>query len=163
MKRLPASLARACAGFALSVLAALSVVVWKGAAAPGGGAAELAGPASAFGSRLLALAPPLLPLALLGFAAGLVPAALLRAAVPRPLAAGAGAGLFWVALAIAGAPYSLGLTAPAGILIVSAFLAVFVSAASIGAALSRGAIGGEAGSARADDGASRGASRETGS
>lgn len=35
-----------------------------------------------------------------------------------------------VRLRAAGAPYSRGLTAPAGILLVSAFLAVFVSAAS---------------------------------
>jgi hypothetical protein len=52
------------------------------------------------------------------------------------------AGLFCVALAVAGVPYSLGLTAPAGILIVSVFLAVFVSAVSIGVALSKGSIGG---------------------
>ncbi|MBK9967344.1 MAG: hypothetical protein IPP07_21695 [Holophagales bacterium] len=55
---------------------------------------------------------------------------------------GFGLSVFVALSVVAGVPYSLGLTAPAGILIVSVFLAVFVSAMSIGVALSKGSIGG---------------------
>jgi hypothetical protein len=130
------------AGFGLSVLVALSVVAWRLADAPDRGVRDAARPASRLAVLFLARVPSLLALALLGFAVGLVPLVLLRAPVRRPLVTGVTAGLFWVALALAGVPYSLGLTAPAGILVVSVFLAVFVSAVSIGIALSEGSLGG---------------------
>lgn len=142
MRSLLASFARATIGFGSSVAVALSVVASRLEPGSSPGTGELRTTVPALALRLLAWAPSLLGLALLGFAIGLVPAVLLRAPVPWPFASGAAAGLFWIALALAGVPYSLGLTTPAGIFIVSVFLAVFVSAASIGRALTRGSIGG---------------------
>ena len=130
------------AGFGLSVAFALLVVAYRDATAPDRNVHEFPTQSSALAFHLLIWVPGLLGLALLGFAIGLVPQLLLRAPVRWPFIAGVVAGLFWVALALAGVPYSLGLTAPAGIVIVSAFLAVFVSAMSIGMALSKGSIGG---------------------
>ncbi len=118
------------------------MVAWRLATAPDRNVHEFPTPSSALVFHLLVWAPSLLAVALLGFAVGLAPLLLLRAPVPWPWATGFGAGLFWVALASAGVPYSLGLTAPAGLLVVSRFLAVFVSAVSIGVALARGSIGG---------------------
>lgn len=142
LKALLASTAKAMLGFGLSVFVALSVVAYRSASAPDRNVHEFPTQSSALSFQLLIWAPALLALALLGFAIGLVPLLLLRAPVRWPSATGAVAGLFWVALAVAGVPYSLGLTAPAGTLIVSIFLAVFVSAMSIGVALSKGSIGG---------------------
>ncbi|MFN7988621.1 MAG: hypothetical protein U0529_14190 [Thermoanaerobaculia bacterium] len=141
MKARHASFLKSLLGFGLSVFAALSVVSYRLASAPDRDIREAPTHAAAFARHLFITAPFLCALALLGFAVGLVPAVLLRAAVPRPVATGIGIGLFWVVIGIAGVPYSLGLTAPAGIFIVSVFLAVFVSAASIGVALARGQIG----------------------
>ncbi len=142
LKALIASSAKAMLGFGLSVFIALSVVAYRLATAPDRNVHEFPTPSSELAFNLLIWVPALLALALLGFAIGLVPLVLLRAPVRWPLATGGVAGLFWVGLALAGVPYSLGLTAPAGILIVSVFLAVFVSAMSIGIALSKGSIGG---------------------
>ena len=61
--------------------------------------------------------------------------AFLGGSVRLPFPTGAGVGLFWLGLALAGEPYSLGLKMPAGLGIVSVFLAVLVSGASIGASL----------------------------
>jgi len=142
LKALFASSAKAMLGFGLSVSIALSVVAYRSASAPDRNVHEFPTQSSDLAFHLLIWAPALLALALLGFAIGLVPLVLLRAPVRWPFVTGAVAGLFWVALAVAGVPYSLGLAAPAGILIVSVFLAVFVSAMSIGVALSKGSIGG---------------------
>ena len=142
MKALLASTAKAMGAFGLSVFFALSVVAYRLASGPNRNVHEFPTQSSALAFQLLIWAPALLGLALLGFGIGLVPLVLLRAPVRWPFATGAVAGLFWVALALAGVPYSLGLAAPAGVLIVSVFLSVFVSAMSIGVALSKGSIGG---------------------
>lgn len=117
MKR-AAPLAKALLGFGLSVSVALALLARSGSDSPG-----------------LANLAALCALALLGFAIGLLPAALLGGSIRFPFLAGAGVGLFWLALALAGKPYDLGLKAPAGIAILSVFLGVFVSGAAIGAAL----------------------------
>ncbi len=137
-----AGFAHALLGFGLALVSALSVVAWRGATGSPATAAGLGEAATALLPRLAALAPRLTALGLLGFAVGLSPAALLRAAPPWPFLGGLGAGAFWLLLAISGTPYSLGLTAPAGVLIVSVFLGVLVSGAAIGSALGKGEIGG---------------------
>jgi hypothetical protein len=129
-----APLARTAAGFGLSVFASLSLLAWRDAgAARAGEAAAARGALFSFPFPVWAGALTLLALG--AFAVGLVPVVFLGGSVKRPFATGAGVGLFWVALALAGEPYSLGLRMPAGLAIVSVFLAVLVSGAAIGASL----------------------------
>ena len=122
---------RTLAGFAVSVVASLSVAAYRETAGVQGVRA-LPSPASSLLSRLVASGPGLTVIGLAGFAVGLAPLALMRASLRRPFLNGLGVGLFWLCLAFAGKPYSLGLTAPPGIAIVSVFLAVIVSGAAIG-------------------------------
>lgn len=127
-----ASTLPALAGFALATLAALGL------------AASREATGRALVARAVLWAPPLAGLGLAGYGVGLVPVLLLRARVPRPFLAGLGTGLFWLVLALAGAPYDLGLKAPAGLFLVSVFLGVLVSGAAIGSSLAKGEIGGDA-------------------
>ena len=122
---------RTLTGFAVSVVASLSVAAYREAAG-GLAAPALSSPASSLLSRFATSGAGLTAIGLAGFAVGLAPLALMRASLRRPFLTGLGAGLFWLCLALAGKPYSLGLTAPPGIAIVSVFLAVIVSGAAIG-------------------------------
>ena len=122
MKATARLFARALAGFGISVVAALYVATRQDAPGDGG----------SLPSGFLASLAALTAIALAGFAVGLAPLAFLRSPLRRPFLTGLGAGLFWLCLAIPGRPYSLGLTAPGGIGIVSVFIAVLVSGASIG-------------------------------
>lgn len=140
MKALLASAAKATIGFGLPVSAALSVVAYRSATTADRNIHEFPTPSSALAFHLLVWVPGLVTLALAGFVIGLVPVLLLRVPVRWPYPSGLGAAAFWVALAVAGVPFSLGLSAPTGILVVSVLLALSVSAISIGVALSHGSV-----------------------
>lgn len=117
--------------YSLVTFLALARVHARVASAAGSGSREIALEAFPFRLGFPQWALLLTALAALSFAIGLAPLLFFRGRFAWPLLAGAAAGLFWLALAWAGAPYSLGLTAPAGLAIVSVFLGVLISAASL--------------------------------
>ena len=122
----------ALASYSLVTFVALSLVAARASSGRPGLPREFSAEAFPFRLGFPSWGFLLTALAALSFLVGLVPLLVFRGRVPWPLVAGAGAGLFWLALGFAGPPYSLGLTAPAGLAIVSVFLSVLVSAASLG-------------------------------
>lgn len=133
-----AALALGVAGYGLVVAAALGLVARRAVPGAAGRVAEFPATAFPFVHGFAVWGPLLAAAAMAAFAAGLVPLVLLRGSIRHPLVAGGACGLLWLLVALAGAPYTLGLTAPAGLGLVSFFMGAFVSAGSIGASMMRG-------------------------
>jgi hypothetical protein len=106
----------------VAVYVALAVFSVQQAFSPDRNRHEFPSDASFLFFMLIIWSPLLTGVAAAGFGVGLIPIFAASGAPRRPFLLGCGIGCVWLALALRGVPYSLGIGAPSGVFLVSLML-----------------------------------------